>query len=71
MNIAVTKNNEDDLLAYEEIWEGIKNEFKKINDGKDGKYDKNYRKVKFNCGDDLPLNEILKFQTLTLVVGRF
>ena len=45
LNIAVAKNNEDLLLTYEEIWERIKEEIKKINDRKDGKYDKNYRKL--------------------------
>ena len=68
LNIAVTKNNEDVSLTYEEIWEGIKEEIKKINDGKDEKYDKNYSKIKFNCDDELPLNKILKFHTLTLIV---
>ena len=68
LNIAVTKNNEDVSLTYEEIWEGIKEEIKKINDGKDEKYDKNYSKIKFNCDDELPLNKMLKFHTLTLIV---
>ena len=55
-------------MTYEEIWEGIKEEIKKINDGKDGKYDKNYWKIKFNCDDEVPLNEVLKFHTVTLIV---
>ena len=41
LNIAITKSNEDVLLTYEEIWADIKEKIKKINDGTDGKYDKN------------------------------
>ena len=53
LNIAITKSSEDVLLPYEEVWADVKENIKKINDGKDGKYDKNYRKIKFNCDDEL------------------
>ena len=68
MNIAITKSNEDVLFTYEEIWADIKEKIKKINNGEDGKYDKNCRRTKFDCDDDLPLDKMLKFHTLTLIV---
>ena len=68
LNNAITKSNDDVLLTYEKIWADIKEKIKKINGGKDGNYDQNYRKIKFNCDDELPLNEVSKLHTLTLIV---
>ena len=46
----------------------IKNEIKTINGGKKGQYGKNYMKIKFGTDDDLPLNKLLKFPTMTIVL---
>ena len=46
----------------------FKNESKTINSGKEGKYKKYFMELKFNSDDNLPLNEILKFHMLTIVV---
>ena len=46
----------------------IKSENKTINSGKEGKYKKYFMELKFNSDDNLPLNEILKFHMLTIVV---
>ena len=68
LNIVSTDSNEDVLIMYEEIWVGIKDEIKKINNGIDGEYDKDYMKVKFDSDDDLSLNILLKFHTLTIII---
>ena len=62
--------NEDFLTMYEEIWVAIKEEIKKICNGVDGEYDKDYMKIKFDSDDDddLPLNKIMKFRTLIIVI---
>ena len=53
---------------YEEIWAEIKDKIKKIKNGIDGEYGKDYMKVKFDFDDDLPLNKLLKFHTLTIII---
>ena len=49
------------LKKYADVWDGIKNEIKAINGGKENDYGKDYMKNKFNSNDDLPLNKPLKF----------
>ena len=47
---------------------GIKDQIKKINDGKLGEYGKDYMKIKVSSDDDLPLNKQLQFLNLTIIV---
>ena len=47
------------LKRYADVWDGIKNEIKAINGGEENNYGKDYMKIKFNSGDDLPLNNSL------------
>ena len=41
---------------------------KKINNGSIGEYGKDYMKIKFDSDDNLPLNKILKFRALTIII---
>ena len=68
LNIASTDSNSEVLKKYEEVWSGIKNCIKKINDGKSGEYEKDYMKIKFNSDDDFPLYKQLKFLSITIIV---
>ena len=52
--------NREVLEKYTELWDGIKNEIKTINGGKEGEYGKDFMKIKFDIDDDLPLNKPLK-----------
>ena len=45
----------------------MKNQIKKINNCSIGEYGKNYT-IKFDSDDDLPLNKILKFHVLTIII---
>ena len=56
------------LKKYADVWDGIKNEIKTINDGKENDYGKDYMKIKFNSDDDLPLNKPLKFHAMTIII---
>ena len=67
LNIALTDSNSEMLKKYAEIWRGIKDQMLKIN-GSVGEYDKNYMKFKFDSDDNLPLNVLLKFHILTIVI---
>ena len=56
------------LKTYADVWDGIKNETKAINDGKENDYRKNYINIKFNSDDNLPLNKQLKFHAMTIII---
>ena len=59
------------LKRYADVWDGIKNEIKAINGGKENEYGKHYIKIKFNSDDDLPLNKPLKFHAITIIIKCF
>ena len=41
---------------------------KAINGGKENDYWEDYMKIKFNSDDDLPLNKLLKFCLITIII---
>ena len=71
LNIALTDSNSEVLKKYVEIWIGIKDQIKKINDGKLGEYGKGYMKIKFSSDDDLPLKKQSKCFHLTSLLELF
>ena len=60
--------NKEVLKKYADIWDGIKNKIKAINVDTENDYGKNYMKIKFNSDDDLPLNKLLKFHLMTIII---
>ena len=56
------------LEKYAKLWNEIKYHIQTINAGKSGYYDKDYMKIKFDLGDGLPLNRILKLHMFTIIV---
>ena len=60
--------NKELLKKYADAWDGIKNEIKTINGGKENDWRKDYTKIKFNSDDDLPLNKPLKSHAMTLII---
>ena len=54
--------------TYANVWDGIKNEIKAINGGKENHYGKDYMKIKFNSDDDLPWNKPLKVHAMTIII---
>ena len=57
LNITLTNINNDVLINYAEVWSGIKDQIKKINNDSVSEYDKDYMKIKFDSDDHLPLNK--------------
>ena len=55
-----TDENKELLKKYNDVFNGIRNKIKEINNECD--YEKDYLKIKFNSDDDLPLNK-LNYQT--------
>ena len=58
----------DSTEKYEEVFSGIKSEIKTLNGGKELFYEKNHARIGINTDDNLPLNEQLKFPTLTIII---
>ena len=56
------------LKKYADVWDGIKNEIKVINGGKENDYGKDYMKIKLNSDDDLPLNKSLRFHVMAIII---
>ena len=59
--------NKEVLKKYADVWNGIKNKIKAIN-GDECDYGEDYMKIRFNSDDDLPLNELLKFHMMTIII---
>ena len=68
LNISLTDSNDDVLIEYAEVWNGIKNQIKKINNDSVVEYDKDYMKIKFDSDDNLPLNKVLKFHAVIIIL---
>ena len=68
LTFASTDKNKKVLEKYRKLWDEIKYPIQTINAGKSGEYEKDYMKIKFNSGDNLPLNKILKLHMLTIIV---
>ena len=60
--------NKEVLKKYADVWDGIKNKIKAINGGKKSDYGKDEIKIRFDSGDDLPLNKPLKFHVMTIII---
>ena len=53
------------LNKYDQVFSGIKHHIKKIHE-KDGKYGST--KIKFNTDDNSPLNKMMYFPTVTVII---
>ena len=54
-------------MIYSQVFNGIKYYVNKINKS-NAEYDKNYMKIKFSSDDDIPLNKVLYFPTITVII---
>ena len=63
-----TDENKDLLKKYSDVWNGIKNKIKEVDDSV-WDYEKDYMKIKFNSDDNLPLNKQLKFHNMTITIS--
>ena len=60
--------NKEVLNKYEEVWEGIEKEIETINSDKKIEYRKDFKKIRFESNDDLPLNKPIKLHLLTVTI---
>ena len=67
--LIISSENGDVMQKYQEVVDGIKEIIKKINDySYPIKYDDNYMKIKFNANDNILLNKIIYFPTITITI---
>ena len=62
-----TDENKELLKKYSDVWNGIKNKIKEVDDS-ECDYEKDYMKIKFNSDDNLPLNKPLKFHNMAITI---
>ena len=58
----------DSAEKCEEVLFGIKSKIETINGGKKVFYENDYARIRMNTNDDVPLNKLLKFPTLTVII---
>ena len=67
--LIISSENGDIIQKYQEVFDGIKEIIKKMNDySQPIKYDDYYMKIKFNTNDNVPLNKIIYFPTITIII---
>ena len=67
--LIISSENGDIMQKYQEVFDGIKEIIKKINDySYPIKYDDNYMKIKFNTNDNILVNKIIYFPTVTITI---
>ena len=68
LSFASTDNNKEGLKKYVKLWDKVKYHIQTVNDDEFGQYGKDYMKIKFYSDDNIPLNKILKFSVLTIII---
>ena len=76
----ISKKNENKYLVFDStdektellkksnyVWSGIIDKIEEVSSG-ECHYEKDYMKIKFNSDDDLPLNNLLKFHLITIII---
>ena len=59
--------NKELIKKYSDVFNGIREKIKEINSD-ECDYEKNYMKIKFNSDNNLPLNNLLKFDNMTITI---
>ena len=67
--IIINSENGNIMQKYQGAFDGIKEIIKRINDySQPIKYDDNYMKIKLNADDNIPLNKIIYFPRITIII---
>ena len=67
--LIISSENGDIMQKYQEVFDRVKEIIKRINDySYPIKYDDNYMKIKFNTNDNIILNKIISFLTITIII---
>ena len=65
----INPENGNIMQKYQEFFDGIKEIIKKLKDySQPIRYDDNYMKIKFNTDDNIPLNKIIYFPRIAIII---
>ena len=53
---------------YEEVWKCVRKETETINGGKKVEYGKDFKKIRFESNDDLPMSKPIKRRLLKIII---
>ena len=62
-----TDENKELLKKYNDVFNGTRDKIQEISSS-ECDYEKDYRKIKFNSDDNLPLNKPLKFHNMIITI---
>ena len=60
--------NKEVSKKYEEVLESIKKDIQRINGGEKVEYGKDFKKIRFESNDDLPMNKPMRLRLLTIII---
>ena len=67
--LIISSENGHIMQKYQEVFDGIREVIKIISYySQPIKYDDNYMKIKFNTDDNIPLNKIIYFPTINIII---
>ena len=66
--VALTDKSKEVMTKYREYCNKIKYLIKTINDGKEGEYEKDFMKIRFQSDNNFPSGKILRLHNLAVVV---
>ena len=64
----LTENTKNEMELYKQLWSKIKKQIKTLNSGESIKYKNDFMKIRLDSYDDVPLNKILYFPVLDIIV---
>ena len=67
LTISGTDRNSEILKTYNQVFNGIKYQIRKVNDN-GSEYEKDYMKIKLNTDDDIPSGKQLYFLSITVII---
>ena len=70
LSISLADNDNGFITKYLKVFDGIKDNIMKLNDGLPVVYDKNYMKIQLKINDVLPLNKLMKYNVLIIVIRQ-
>ena len=67
LTLVLTNESKEKIKKYKELWIKTRDLITSVTKNPDG-YDKNYMKIKFNSGDELPPNKMIEIPSMIIVV---
>ena len=59
--------NKEVSKKYEEVWESVRKDIEPTNGGEKFEYGKDFKKIRFESNDDLPMNKPITLRLLTII----